>query len=46
MTSSDLILITGDNRQNSKNISTNLEKKINSSLSLFTENKAKKILVL
>lgn len=43
---SDVILITGDNKQNSKNISKNLEAKINTSLSLFSQNKAKKIFVL
>lgn len=42
----DIILVTGDNKQNSKNISKNLEKKINTSLSLFSQNKAKKIFVL
>lgn len=42
----DTILITGDNKQNSKNLSDNLEKKINTSLELFQENTAKKIYVL
>ena len=42
----DTILITGDNKQNSKNISDNLEKKINTSIELFQENTAKKIYVL
>lgn len=42
----DVIIITGDSKQNSQNIADDLENKINSSLELFKDNKAKKIFVL
>jgi hypothetical protein len=42
----DVILITWDSQQNSKNISSDLNKQIDSSMELFKRSKAKKILIL
>jgi hypothetical protein len=42
----DIILITWDSKQNSKNISSNLENHINKSIELFKKSYSKKILIL
>lgn len=44
--SSDLLVITWDNKQNSNNLSSDLENKISKSIELFSNNFAKKILIL
>lgn len=43
---SDLLVITWDNKQNSNNLSSDLDHKVSKSIELFEDNFAKKILIL